>query len=305
MHSTRQKKCAELQELIRSSAPSGALQPGPEDYAHRFQIVGEGTYSTLSRETTAGEALIKNAAEPIYELYNKFLTLRLLEAFDVHAGNCRLPSSIANLYERDLFRIESQMEQLPSNFYRLSNDAFLKDLAILSHKLIPVGAEYVTLDSGVPRSLLLKRGYAQFQKGIIACIFQAGGFKPFFELHAHILSLDDFNPSGWQATYVRLAELLELNPQYRGITSSSWFLDPALEKISPHLAYLRAVPEENGATLLFSAVDRLGKSGALAKSRSRQRLYHAGQYIPAIYTRIWPRKRLIAWKNTRKEIEPK
>lgn len=296
MTSKRQLQLLSLKEQISLSPTARHLGLKPEDYAQNFRIDGRGSYSAINKKTVEDEWKMQKAAGDIAKSYNKYLTLALLESFEVGAGSCHLPASIAELYARDLTRIESQTNHLPSSFYRLNNDSFVKDLAILSHKLIPVGSEYVVPNSCVPRSILFRKGIAQFRDGVIACLFEAGGFAPYFELHAHKLSLEDFNPDGWQASYARLAELLVLNPEYCGVTSSSWFLDPQLEQVSPHLAYLRTVPEQNGATLLFSRLDSKGGSGALAKSRSRRRLYDLGVYTPAVYTRVWPRSKLIDWQ---------
>ena len=67
--------------------------------------------------------------------------------------------------------------------------------------------------------------------------------------------------------------------------------------ISPHLSYLREVPSENGATLLFVCHHSDGSSGALSRSSVRRRLFAEGKYVPATYMRIWPRQSLIAWRR--------
>ena len=59
----------------------------------------------------------------------------------------------------------------------------------------------------------------------------------------------EFTPDAYDRCYLRMAQLLEFNPLIRGVMSSSWWFDPALEQISPDLVFLRRVPEENGAQL--------------------------------------------------------
>ncbi len=272
-------------------------QLDPDRYVDDFSFSGSAGYGNIKHQAIIRERELEASGDKVRLLYNQYLVVSLLEDFDPAAGHCLLPDSVAALYPRELKRIMSQLDTCESRFFRFECDAFVKDLSILKHRLIPVGAEYADPYSGVPRSLLFKGGARQLYKGIRACLVQAGGFWPFLELHAHILALEDFNPAGWRKTYVRLAELLELNPRFRGVTSSSWFLDPALEGISPHLSYLRREPEAQGATILFSSIDREGKSGALAKSSSRRRLFNEGRYIPTVYTRVWPRSELIAWKS--------
>lgn len=292
-----QHRLSVLRKQISMQPAARRIAISPHAYASHFKIGRQGSYGALNPELRAEEASIAAVSPKVCLLYNQYLLVALLDGFKVPDGNFRVPESVAALYERDLERMERQLAEREPEFFRLHNDAFLKDLAILRHQLIPVGAEYAFPKSGVPRSLLFKAGAAQFCKGLWSCAIQSRGFSPFLELHAHILALEDFNPEGWRQTYTRLAELLEANPHFRGVTSSSWFLDPALEVVSPHLAYLREEPEQHGATILFSSWDKKGESGALAKSSTRRHLFETGKYTPAIYTRIWPRKKLISWKN--------
>ena len=94
-------------------------------------------------------------------------------------------------------------------------------------------------------------------------------------------------------TYENLADLLAANPFLLGVQSASWFLDPALVEVSPHLSHLREVPERCGATILYAGEDDCDYSGAFATSQTRRDLYTSGHYKPRFFTRIWPRKLLI------------
>ncbi len=182
------------------------------------------------------------------------------------------------------------------DYYDFDNDPFVKDYALVTHRFIPIGAEFAVPFSGVPRRALFRGGFRQLSHGIRA-ILRCGGVRPFFSLHAHPLALGDFNPQGWESSYQRLAELLELNPEIKGVTSASWFLDPKLKTISPHLGYLRDVPERNGAAFFFVEYDYGGNSGALAKSTTRRRLFRQGDYVPAIYMRVWARTDILQWSK--------
>ena len=81
----------------------------------------------------------------------------------------------------------------------------------------------------------------------------------------------------------------------------SWFYDPQVEQISPHLAHLRLVPEQYGGK-----VYRLGTSAqdlrlAAANSPQRSELIFSGKYIPVHHVIIWPRKGLIKWAGEYRE----
>ena len=196
------------------------------------------------------------------------------------------------LYNEQLQRIEDQLSCKPDNYFSLKNDPFRKDLGILRHRLIPCGAEFVTPHSGLSRALLVKGGWWQAGK-FIRVVIQCRGIKPFLELHMHPLFTSSFNPEGWINTYENLADFLVLNPSLLGVQSTSWFLDPALEQVSPHLAYLRQIPERCGATILYAGQDNDDNSGAFATSQTRRDLHAAGQYYPQLFTRIWPRHQIL------------
>jgi hypothetical protein len=289
-----QRKLLAIQEKVQSISGYNGLNICLDEYALLFNLTNSASYRDISAEIVAQEKYINALDSSLVGLFNQYLLLTLLCKFDIKNTGYSLPSFVESKYLYELDRVEGQLDKFDLNFYRFRNDKFLKDLAILCYRLVPVGAEFIVPYSGVPRTLLLKRGVIQFCKGLWTC---SGSFYPYLELHAHTLSMDEFNPDGWLQTYMNLAEFLEKNPVFHGVVSSSWFLDPALGQLSPHLSYLRKIPEENGATILFNCWDDEGTSGALDKSESRRQLFRKGDYKPAIYTRIWPRKKLISFKN--------
>jgi hypothetical protein len=244
---------------------------------------------------------IREKNQQAASLYLKYMLNELVANFRLEEARIRLPQTICDLYIREISRIRDQLTQLNLEYYDFDNDPFVKDFALLTHRFVPVGAEFAVPFSGVPRRTLFQGGIRQFFRTAGVIMFRTCGFEPFFSLHAHPLALYDFNPEGWENTYHRLAQLLELNPTIKGITSASWFLDPQLESISPHLTYLREVPEQNGAAFFFVGYDYDGTSGALARSASRRRLFHEGHYVPAIYMRVWPRDDILKWSQKNKK----
>ena len=269
-----------LEEFIRlARAPVRAAS------YHELPQGLEASYHALRREN------VRTAC-----LYLKELVQQLTEDFSLDESPVRLPPKVRELYQRELFRIRAQLKTFDLNFYDFDNDPFLKDYALLTHRFIPIGAEFAVPFSGIPRRTLVQGGVGQFCRAVTA-VLRAGGFKPYFSLHAHPLALRDFNPQGWEASYHLLAELLQLNPGIKGMISASWFLDPRLKAISPHLTYLRDLPERNGCAFFFVEYDTEGKSGALAKSATRKRLFRAGEYVPAIYMRVWARTDILQWNR--------
>lgn len=236
------------------------------------------------------------AAQPLSEAENSALAawtvLDRIAQFDAAAWEVRVPDVVLALYPAELTRI---MLSIQSDTVDFSCDRWRKNLAIAAGRLLPVGAEFADVHSGIPRSMPLRLGANSAVRALRCILLECGGFTPFFELHAHPDRLDDFTPQGWDASYRRLAALLEHNPTYKGVMAASWFRDPALATISPRLTYLRTVPEQHGAAMFHVASDLEGRSGALARSATRRRLFNESRYVPQIYMMIWPRKALLTF----------
>lgn len=288
---TAKERMSRLKARLDREAPDIALEVGrgQEERSNKYSWVPQ----TIARTNIA----LRDKHPHLVADFNKYALLYAVTHFSLDESAYSIPSSVASLYMREFERIVHQVETFEDAFFDLANDQFLKDLAILTHRLIPVGAEFAEGGGGIPRRLVFAAGPLQCLTSLWFILFRCRGFSPFFALHTHTLALDDFNREGWLATYHRLAELLALNPRMKGWQSASWFLDPALETISPHLVHLRRVPVDNGAALLFVRHHGDGSSGALSKSKTRRRLFDEGKYIPATYMRVWPRNSIIAWSR--------
>ena len=249
-------------------------------------------YSALPDELLAAEEFVARRDTASASTLNRALCRFLREKFSLEELSWNLPAQFPQLYQQQLSRIDQLLIENQDSYFRLANDPFRKDLALLLHRLIPFGAEFATPFSGISRSLVFRGGWRQagrFLKVLVKCPVT----RPFLELHLHPQFTSQFNPEGWLQTYENLADFLSLNQALRGVQSTSWFLDPALKKISPHLSYLREVPECCGAAFFFAGEDDPRHSGAFATSRSRRALHESGQYHPRLYTRIWPRRELL------------
>lgn len=164
-------------------------------------------------------------------------------------------------------------------------DLWQKNLALTRLQLIPACAQLVTMAAGVPRSVALKSGPAALWHVAVRC----GGFRPWAEIHTHDpLVPAYFNPQGFEQCWRLLALLLRDNPACRGVTASAWFFDPALETVSPRLAYLRRVPQAAGARFLDMGAD--ADSIRLAtRFPPRRKAYDAGTYLPRRHAIVWAR----------------
>lgn len=172
------------------------------------------------------------------------------------------------------------------------DDVFLKDLAIARGRMIPCVSHLIYRYSGVSRRTVLMQS-PQRLPSVLAFFARLGGFRPFLENHVHPAMLDDFNAEGRQRCYRLVAELLRIWPESKGLIGASWYYDPRVRQISPNLAYLHDEPAKHGA-LIMKLTTEGADSGALTRSRHRQHLFEAGEYVPTTYLMVWPRRDILS-----------
>ena len=230
----------------------------------------------------------------------------LLECADAAASLASVPVAVPQCLVADFLagveRIRANAFLAPEAYFSIDNDLLIKDLAVCLGQIFPAGARLIDLHSGLPRQLLLWQGVNL--PSALRFLHIAGGFRPWFETHVDSRDLSQFNESGLRQMYLRVAALLEANPQVRGVFGGSWFYDPVLETISPHLAYLQQLPRQHGARLLRTLTTaEMGRS-ALARSRRRREAYDRGLYRPQWYFLVWPRAALLWWARSQQAVTP-
>lgn len=93
------------------------------------------------------------------------------------------------------------------------------------------------------------------------------------------------------------AELMRANPRIRALFQSTWYLDPKVAEVSPHLAFLSRFAMSYGSIIGKVGTDDEVVREATWKSGARRRLYEAGRYAPTRYYRLWPRDLLLRWAD--------
>ena len=227
--------------------------------------------------------------------YHKLVLATLVSEFEDRLPSRRIPASIESLMRLEIARIVEQLGVQDEAFYDFSNDLFLKDLGLATFRLLPCGSELLQVHAGIPRSLLFRGGITQFLRGVYFFLGKTRGFRPFYSLHMDPRRLEEFNPDGWDRSYLRVADLLALHPEVKGLFGTAWFYDPHLEEISPRLAYIRNRREEGGAWNFRYGTRADVVSGALSKSATRRRFHQDGTYVPTSYYLVWARGNLLAW----------
>ena len=228
------------------------------------------------------------------EQYHRVVLAKAIEATSARLAAAELPDSVRQLVEAEHGRILRDLRLPKRSFYFHDNDAFAKDLALASLRLLPCGSELVDPASGLPRSIALRSGLGQAMR-MIWIGLRDRGYRPWFECHWDRRLLPFFTATEYDRFYCRVAELLERHPKAKGLMTSSWWFDPAVAAISPELAFLSATPMANGADRLRVGVHPIATKDALRFAKERSAEHAAGRYHPCVYMLAWGRGPLITW----------
>lgn len=237
-------------------------------------------------------AKIPNLESADAKLHRKVL-MSLLAVQQAPASRVQLPAAVEGLHEEQLRRIRRELDERPDEFYTARNDRFVKDLCIAARRAIWIGGGLAHL-ANLPVRMLAVSNLQRWPE-VARVILQNRGRGPLLELHTHDSDLSRFNEEGWTLSYQLLADVLRLNPEIRGVMRASWFIDPALERVSPRLAYMYKLPHEGGATFFALEVNEKDVALALKKSNTRRRLFQEGKYYPSPHLMIWGRRELLRW----------
>ena len=225
-----------------------------------------------------------------------FLRACLHFAVQSSLGKGRLEHLPARVHAHQLkqFRRIAAHDNSFLSYCLLDSDVFLKEMGLASLRLYAGASSVIDPHAGLGRSLLWKGGLHRLP-GRALLFARAGGFRPYFEVHVHKLYLDEFNEEGRNECYRCCVDLYALHPANLGMIGGSWFYDPVVASVSPHLAYLRTVPESGGARVLFVSYDEQAARNATARSEKRRAMCAAGTYRPASWTLVWPKHAQTAW----------
>ncbi|MFT4582902.1 MAG: hypothetical protein ACI915_003593 [Gammaproteobacteria bacterium] len=235
-----------------------------------------------------------------FEAFQKITLASLIDNFEIRSREHKYTDSVRQCYTKSYDRIIKSISDPDFSNYCEDNDALKKDLGLCRQKLFPAGAQVVEAGSSFHRAMMFRDGIKQ-ALAMLSLLCRSGDNKNWYQIHTHLGELDDFNPDGWNKCYIRLADMMELDTNVRGIWGGSWFYDPILDTISPRLSYLREVPQNNGAFVLYSNIDLNG--GALSKSESRKTAHDNGEYVPKSYAMIWLRKDILKWASTMRDAD--
>jgi hypothetical protein len=150
--------------------------------------------------------------------------------------------------------------------------------------------------TGIPRRWMLEAGGISRIRLGRYLLTQFGGFRPVWSSHLPVLpphrhlTRDDF-----VATHLEMAVLVRRMPEILGIASASWYYDPAIEEVSPNLAFAGDIVREGGGMIFEMKPDESTVESALASSAHRRAAVELGRYRPRRFARVWGRRAFLAW----------
>ena len=103
-------------------------------------------------------------------------------------------------------------------------------------------------------------------------------------------------------SYFRTAKSIEKQPAVKGLMLASWLYSESTAEVSPHLAWLRTVPQSGGALAvdLGPCPGRLQASSSAAAIAARISRRHIP---PKNRLVLWARQDLIAWAKQHPEFD--
>jgi hypothetical protein len=258
--------------------------------------------SELTADVATGQALRQLCASSIGDSELNLVERAVLLLASQHAATA-VPQLPVSQQVKELFADEFEFFANPSPAwipqFRHDNVRFREMARIATLRRFPAGQFHWEI-SGFPRSWAAK---TRQPWRILAEIVRMGGFSPLFELHLNsrrknrlILLETEANLS-----YYRAALSVKLQPNVKGLILTSWLFCETTARVTPHLAWLRAVPQSGGA-LIVDIGPAPPNSGFMTGSEERRRLYENGEYQPRLTCVLWLRTSLLQWARERHEF---
>jgi hypothetical protein len=303
----------ELMRATRRACEEGLKADDLRDAADRLRHAGLDDVGAV--RLVQAITPVESSQAPARALVAKLIGDRFTNA-DAAIERCLLIQStlqsLSSLHEvpvvpsvKEMFCEEVQswtrLEDAAKNAFRVGTSRFADMCMLASFRRFP-GGQFDWVRGGVPLSYLFSVSPRSLPRALYVAAVQLGGRAPVFFSHFGYRRLGQpLSEIEANRSYYRMARSMELQPDIKGLTASSWFRSPDTHRVSPHLAWVNTVVLENGG---FVAVR--GKAdpncGVFVRSETRRRLYEAGEFTPTLGLVMWPRRAMLAWAAAHPEL---
>jgi len=260
-------------------------------------------------------------------LYHKMGLAQLIISKLDNLDNEKFTPAIRQNYISYFERIIKDFSTQPDSYYDINRPLWplRKDIGVCSGRSIPVGGAWVIERRFLARRSMISRSrrhelaqpsqvsisFGALRKPLLRVLWKLrldqtarrvghsirrlrADYDLCYVIHTVERNIRDFRPEKMNLAYQNVAKLLENDSHAWGIFRSSWFLDPALNEISPSMGFLLQVPMNNGAVLYSGdscSAEEIRQATFL--SAERNRLYAEGTYLPKVYFYFWSRQQII------------
>ena len=250
-----------------------------------------GSYKYRSRRLMTYDEQVRASFPEEVAKYHAAVVLTLIERSIKNIDSYHLTSEVAALCLANFARIVRNIDSCEFDYMQFPVDRFDKDLAAATMRLICAGARKLH-EVYLPANLVKRHPYIWAK-----CGSRIGLRGTMYRMHTDAndpFLMAEFNEEGWRRFCLRAAALLKASP-VNGILGASWFYDPALKDISPHLSYLRTLATDNGGISLRMGTSASDIESATRTSATRRRMYQSGRYLPQAYALIWLKEDMLRW----------
>jgi len=205
----------------------------------------------------------------------------------------QLARSVVELYPAFFGRLAEFLSNNPGRGYKPA--FYYKDVRYALGLTVPCGSLQIDLRYRIGPKLVVRDIVHSRAPRAGWDYLSSSAWGRWYNTHLDPREMSAFNPTGWTASFCRIADMLEINRKVCGAAGVSWYYDPKVGEISPALAYLRSNQVDNGAFSLRLGPGPEHTKNAIYGSRIRQQLYEEGKYLPTAFLIAWPRITLIPW----------
>jgi hypothetical protein len=278
-------------DSLRNRLPGGLRDAAGCREALEQVTFAPSSTSALERQRPAGDA---DAF-----LFEQWLLLHASLDAAGRIASWRVDDSVRRLWIEEM-RFYARPEAAQQPLLALQGVRFREMARIATLRRYPAGQFHWEL-SGLPRSYLPRTRVKQWP-ALVRCLASIGGFAPMAETHLNDRRKNrlTLSESEGALSYYRLARSLRFHPEMRGLFTSSWLYCRTTGLVTPRLAWMRGIFEDNGA-FLGDIGAAPPESGFLTGSEERRSLFEQGSYRPRMVYVLWPRRQMLAWAQRHPE----